>query len=85
MDGFPNQNHEVSRQCANAVHLDRILQVGKEQGEISETTDLRIVRQMIFGTIDETCTTWVMTGQKYDLVGLTEHVHQLLLQGILKQ
>ncbi len=67
------------------VHLDRILQAGKEQGEISETTDLRIVRQMIFGTIDETCTTWVMTGQKYDLVGLTEQVHQLLLQGILKQ
>ncbi|MER2237304.1 MAG: TetR/AcrR family transcriptional regulator C-terminal domain-containing protein, partial [Psychrobacillus sp.] len=37
---------------------------------------------MVFGTIDETTTSWVMNEYKYDLVGLTEKVHRLLLKGI---
>ena len=44
--------------------------------------DIRLARQMIFGTIDETTTTWVMNEYKYDLVDLTEQVHRLLLNGI---
>jgi TetR/AcrR family fatty acid metabolism transcriptional regulator len=36
---------------------------------------------MIFGTMDETVTTWVMNEQKYDLTALAEPVHKLLING----
>lgn len=61
--------------------IDYILQKGIENGEFRKDLHIRLARQMIFGTIDETVTTWVMNDQKYDLVSLTPDVHRLLLQG----
>ncbi len=62
--------------------LDTILKEGIENEEFENSVDIRLARQMVFGTIDETTTSWVMNEYKYDLVGLTEKVHRLLLKGI---
>ncbi|MFS0656975.1 TetR/AcrR family transcriptional regulator [Bacillus sp. 179-C3.3 HS] len=62
--------------------LDAILTEGKKTGEFKQDLDVRLARQMVFGTIDETATTWVMNDQKYDLAALAENVHDLLLNGI---
>ncbi|WP_428828547.1 MULTISPECIES: TetR/AcrR family transcriptional regulator [Bacillus] len=62
--------------------LDSILSEGKKTGEFRQNLDVRLARQMVFGTIDETATTWVMNDQKYDLPALAESVHDLLLNGI---
>ncbi|MBR3206798.1 MAG: TetR/AcrR family transcriptional regulator [Bacillus sp. (in: Bacteria)] len=62
--------------------LDSILTEGKKTGEFRQNLDVRLARQMVFGTIDETATTWVMNDQKYDLPALAESVHDLLLNGI---
>ncbi|WMT30238.1 TetR/AcrR family transcriptional regulator [Bacillus aerius] len=62
--------------------LDSILTEGKKTGEFRRNLDVRLARQMVFGTIDETATTWVMNDQKYDLPALAESVHDLLLNGI---
>ncbi|MCK1996616.1 TetR family transcriptional regulator [Psychrobacillus psychrodurans] len=64
------------------VLLDTILKEGIEQGEFDHSIDIRLARQMVFGTIDETTTTWVMNEHKYDLVDLTSKVHRLLLNGV---
>lgn len=61
--------------------VDQILQEGIENGEFPETLDVRLTRQMIFGTIDEMITTWVMNEERYDLTALAPKVHQLLLNG----
>jgi TetR/AcrR family transcriptional regulator, fatty acid metabolism regulator protein len=61
--------------------VDSILIEGIEKGEFRKDLDIRLARQMIFGTIDETVTTWVMNEQKYDLVELAKPVHQLLTKG----
>jgi TetR/AcrR family transcriptional regulator, fatty acid metabolism regulator protein len=61
--------------------VDGILIEGIEKGEFRQDLDIRLARQMIFGTIDETVTTWVMNEQKYDLVALAKPVHQLLTKG----
>ncbi|MFE8703778.1 TetR/AcrR family transcriptional regulator [Cytobacillus sp. FJAT-54145] len=61
--------------------IDDILIEGKENGEFSSTLDIRLARQMIFGTMDETVTSWVMNEQKYDLTALSSSVHHLLLNG----
>lgn len=63
--------------------VDQILIEGIETGEFSSNLDIRLARQMIFGTMDETVTSWVMNDQKYDLVALARPVHQLLLNGCL--
>lgn len=62
--------------------VDKILQEGIESGEFHEDLDVRLARQMIFGTIDETVTTWVMNDQKYDLPSLAPKVHHLLIYGL---
>lgn len=61
--------------------LDAILRSGKEKGEFSQDLDIRLARQMIFGTIDETATTWVINDQKYDLTALAPAVHRLIIHG----
>ncbi|WP_462412436.1 TetR/AcrR family transcriptional regulator [Neobacillus sp. Marseille-QA0830] len=61
--------------------IDKILIDGKESGEFSSNLDIRLARQMIFGTIDETVTTWVMNEGKYDLNALAPQVHRLLING----
>ncbi|WP_042459534.1 TetR/AcrR family transcriptional regulator [Neobacillus dielmonensis] len=61
--------------------IDKILIEGKESGEFSSDLDVRLARQMIFGTIDETVTTWVMNEEKYDLNALAPQVHGLLING----
>jgi TetR/AcrR family transcriptional regulator, fatty acid metabolism regulator protein len=61
--------------------VERILLEGIEKGEFRKDLDVRLARQMIFGTIDETVTTWVMNDQKYDLVTLAKPIHQLLTKG----
>lgn len=64
--------------------LDKIITEGKESGEFKDDLDFRLARQMIFGTIDETITTWVMKDQKYNLVNQAKHVQELFLQGFVK-
>jgi len=61
--------------------IDKIIIEGKESGEFSEDLDIRLARQMIFGTVDETVTTWVMNEEKYDLSALAPQVHRLLING----
>jgi TetR/AcrR family fatty acid metabolism transcriptional regulator len=61
--------------------IDKILLEGIESGEFSPNLDVRIARQMIFGTIDETVTTWVMNEEKYDLSALSQPVQRLLING----
>ncbi|MBT2656872.1 TetR/AcrR family transcriptional regulator [Bacillus sp. ISL-18] len=65
--------------------IDKIILEGKETGEFSSDLDVRLARQMIFGTIDETVTSWVMNEEKYDLLSLASPVHRLLINGCGKR
>ena len=62
--------------------LDEILIEGMLTGEFNPTMDVRLARQMVFGTIDETITSWVMNEARYDLVEIIPKVQKLLLKGI---
>jgi len=65
--------------------LDFILKKGIENGELDSELDIRLGRQMVFGTIDETITSWVMNDQKYDLMKLAPKVHKLIINGMSTQ
>jgi TetR/AcrR family fatty acid metabolism transcriptional regulator len=62
--------------------IDTIVLLGIEEGLFSAELDLRITRQMIFGTIDEVVTNWVMKEHKYELLRLAKPVHTLLLKAM---
>lgn len=62
--------------------LDQILKKGIENGELDPDLDVRLARQMVFGTMDETLTTWVINDQKYDLMELSPKVHKLVMHGL---
>jgi TetR/AcrR family fatty acid metabolism transcriptional regulator len=61
--------------------IDKIITDGIENGEFSNKLDVRLARQMIFGTIDETVTSWVMNERKYDLKSLAKPVQLMLING----
>ena len=61
--------------------IDKILIEGIQSGEFAADLDIRLARQMIFGTIDEMLTNWVMNEQKYDLSAQVPAIHKLLLNG----
>ncbi|MEF2291432.1 MULTISPECIES: TetR/AcrR family transcriptional regulator [Virgibacillus] len=62
--------------------IDTIITEGMEEKVFRKNLNLRLVRQMIFGTLDETVTNWVMKDRKYNLVDLATEVHTLLTEGL---
>lgn len=62
--------------------LDAILKEGIDKEELNKSLDVRLARQMVFGTIDETITSWVMNDQKYDLMKISPEVHKLLMKSM---
>lgn len=65
--------------------IDSIVEQGIKENEFRSDVDPRLIRQMIFGTLDETVTTWVMKSQRYSLLDQAEEVHQLLMKGLLEK
>ncbi|WP_227396678.1 TetR/AcrR family transcriptional regulator [Jeotgalibacillus aurantiacus] len=66
------------------VLVDEVLQNGVDNGVLSEDLDIRLARQMVFGTIDEVATSWVINDQKYSITDLAPGVHTLLVKGLRK-
>lgn len=64
--------------------IDHILKDGIEKGIFRKEIDPRIARRMVFGTMDETITAWVLTGAKYDLLELIDPIVGLLVHGMEK-
>lgn len=62
--------------------IDDIIKEGMEEKIFQNDLNLPLVRQMIFGTLDETVTNWVMKEHKYDLVNQAPKVHALLTNGL---
>jgi TetR/AcrR family fatty acid metabolism transcriptional regulator len=61
--------------------IDSIIEEGIKQELYQKNINLPLVRQMVFGTLDEIVTNWVMQGHKYDIVKQTSEVHALLTKG----
>lgn len=82
------QSNREIRLKINAVlkeyldQLDAILEEGVKAGEFDAHMDLRLARQLIFGTVDEVTTSWVMKDHKFDLTAQAPKVYELLLNGI---
>ncbi|MFQ3542562.1 TetR/AcrR family transcriptional regulator [Halobacillus rhizosphaerae] len=82
------QSNKELRQKINEVLkrylavIDQIVEEGVEENLFRRNMDPRLVRQMIFGTLDETVTNWVMKEQRYNIFEQAEEVHTLLVHGL---
>ncbi|AXF55837.1 TetR/AcrR family transcriptional regulator [Salicibibacter kimchii] len=62
------------------VHLmEDVIRSGKEEGIFNQNLDEKLGRQMLFGTLDEMVTNWVMNDRKYDLRNLSTPAFEMLL------
>ncbi len=79
----PELRYEINNVLKDYLNIiDSIINQGMEEGNIREGVNPKLIRQMVFGAIDETVTTWVMEAQRYSLVEQAEDVHQLLVHGL---
>ncbi|UTR05235.1 TetR family transcriptional regulator [Alkalihalobacillus sp. LMS6] len=62
--------------------IDEIVQEGKEHGTFYVDLDPLLARQMIFGTLDEVVSNWVMSEGKFSLKKQTHTVQKMLLHGL---
>ncbi|MBX6350077.1 MAG: TetR/AcrR family transcriptional regulator [Clostridia bacterium] len=72
-------------QAVLSPYLDRIADVlarGARDGSFARDLDVRLAKKMVFGTLDQCVTAWVMSGRKYDLAGLAPGLTGLLLHGL---
>lgn len=63
--------------------IDQIVEEGMELGEFREGLNIPLVRQMIFGTLDEIVTNWVMKEQKYNLIRMVPEAHALIIGALV--
>ncbi len=79
----PGLRRKINRILKRYLDLiDSVVRAGIEQGVFSEQTDVLAARYMIFGTLDESVTNWLMKERKYDLISMAEPVHRLFLNGL---
>lgn len=64
--------------------IDEVIEEGMKEKDFRPDINPSLVRQMIFGTLDEVVTNWVMKDRKYSLVDQAEEVHRFLTNGLKK-
>ncbi|GEN36682.1 MULTISPECIES: TetR/AcrR family transcriptional regulator [Aneurinibacillus] len=62
--------------------IDEVIFLGKEQGVFRPDIEHRVARKMIFGTLDEAVTSWVMNERNQNLVSLVDPIHNLFINGL---
>lgn len=83
-------NAEMRKQIGDIIKpyyqiIDSIIERGVATQVFRQSLDRRIARRMIFGTMDETITAWILTGAKYDLLSLITPVLDVMVGGLRKQ
>ncbi|MEJ8548398.1 TetR/AcrR family transcriptional regulator [Brevibacillus borstelensis] len=70
----------VMKQYFNLI--EELIREGIEKGVFRSDIDVRLARKMIFGTLDEVTTSWVMKQCKYDLLSHVDPIHNLFQFGM---
>lgn len=65
--------------------IDEIILEGQEAGVFRRGVDPRQIRNLIFGTLDQTVTAWVMSGFGFDLEATAEPTYHLIARGVCQE
>jgi TetR/AcrR family fatty acid metabolism transcriptional regulator len=79
----PHVRKEISELMQAYLNLiEHVMEQGKLSGIFRKNLDIRLARKMIFGTLDDLVTSWVLHQQKYSLQEMAEPVYQMFVDGI---
>ncbi len=62
--------------------IGEIVEQGQREGTLRPELQVGLVKRLIFGTLDDIVSTWVLAGMHYDLESLAEPVTDLFFHGI---
>ncbi len=62
--------------------IEEVIQYGKTTGEVRTEVDNRLARKIIFGSLDEVVTRWVMSQKDYSLSQLSDPLLVILMNGV---
>lgn len=63
--------------------VDEIVAEGQEAGLFTRAVPAKQIRNLIYGTLDQTVTAWVLSGFKFDLEALAEPTYTLIANGVI--
>lgn len=82
----PHMSNAISRPLKEYFSLmESILEKGREEGVFRRDIEIRLMRKMIFGTLDEICTRWVLSNCAYSLREMIPQVLELFLAALRRQ
>jgi TetR/AcrR family transcriptional regulator, fatty acid metabolism regulator protein len=61
--------------------LDRVMEEGQRDGSLRADINRKLAAKMLFGALDETVTSWVLSDRRYPLEKLAAPVVDLFLRG----
>src|SRR5262245_36917515 len=61
--------------------VDEVIRQGQREGSLRADLPRTLVAKALFGVLDETVTSWILSGKRYELRQLAKPVVDLLLQG----
>lgn len=64
------------------ILIENILEKGKHDGSFRSNLDVKLVRLLIFGGMDEVVTSWLISGQKYSLTAQVGPTLDFFMRGI---
>lgn len=62
--------------------IDEVITEGRERGLFTRAVPAKQIRNMVYGTLDQTVTAWVLSGHRFDLEALAEPTYTLILNGV---
>ncbi len=63
--------------------IESVVDRGQEQGYFRKDVSSRNIRKMIFGTLDEMVTSWVLSQKDYPLIKMVEPAYKLFIQALI--
>jgi TetR/AcrR family transcriptional regulator, fatty acid metabolism regulator protein len=64
------------------MFIENILEKGKKDGSFRSDFDVKLIRRLIFGGMDEVVTSWLISGQKYSLTAQVGPTIDFFMKGI---
>lgn len=64
--------------------IEGIVQDGIRMGYFKQDLDPKITRKVIFGSMDEVATCWVLSSRKYRILDMAEKVYNVLAQALAR-
>lgn len=81
-DYYRSDTYELVKLYSNAVL--EILEEGVADGEIRDDASIKLIRQIILGSIEQVCLTGITFDREIDADALTEDLCEIIFKGIVK-